>query len=535
MVLNSDSLRRMNEQRPPESQQISDKDWERTPASAKQLVLDMAQRLAKIEQQLVELQAENQLLREQINRTSNNSSQAPSSDSPKALKPRRKEKSSKKRGGQPGHEGHSRSLYAVEQCQSVTEHYPKVCRGCGGELSGEDANPYRHQIVEMPPIIPEVKEHRLHQLECQQCGQLTRAELPKEVNPSGYGPRVVATVGVLSGVYRHSQRMVMSAMQDLFGVSMCLGSVNRLRQEASMAVAQVVEEAQQYVQQQPVVGADESSWSQGNADGANERGSKAWLWVAVTPLVTYFQVLLSRSTEAAQTLLGATFKGILTSDRYGGYNWVDLERRQLCWAHLKREFIKISERSGISAQLGEALVQQQQQLFQLWHRVRDGTLARSDFSESAHQIRTQVKALLQEAADYEISDREKTPLAKTVRTCRQLLKVEPAMWLFVTVADVEPTNNAAERAIRPAVLWRRTSFGTQSLAGSHFVARMLTVVTTLQSQKRNVLEYMTAAIRANREDQLGPSLLPEVVNSEDQVLPAHLSSLVCMLDRSRKL
>jgi len=498
----------MNEQRPRYSEQIADTEWERTPASVKQFVMEMAQQLAKIEQHLGELQAENQLLREQIKRTSNNSSQAPSSDLPTAPKRKCKEKSPKKRGGQPGHEGHSRSLYPVEQCQHVTDHYPKVCRGCGGKLSGEDANPYRHQIVEMPPITPQVEEHRLHQRSCQHCGRLTRAELPKEVTPSGYGPRVVATVGVLSGVYRHSQRMVMSAMLDLFGVSMCLGSVNHLRQEASMAVAQPVEEAQQYVQQQAVVGADETSWLQGNADGANERGSKAWLWVAVTPLVTYFQILLSRSTEAAQTLLGATFSGILTSDRHGGYNWVDLERRQLCWAHLKREFIKISERAGVSAHLGEALVKQQQQLFQLWHRVRDGTLARSDFIESAHQIRTQVKALLQEAADYEIGNQEKTPLAKTVRTCRQLLKVEPAMWLFVTVEGVEPTNNAAERAIRPAVLWRRTSFGTQSLAGSQFVARLLTVVTTLRSQQRNVLEYMTAAIRDARAGKSAPSLLP---------------------------
>lgn len=272
----------MNEQRPPDRQQITDEEWERTPPRVKQLVMDMAQRLATIERQLVELQAENKLLKEQINRTSNNSSQAPSSDSPKAPKHKPKEKSAKRRGGQPGHEGHSRSLYVVEQCHRITDHYPELCRGCGGELRGEDASPYRHQIIEIPLITPRVEEHRLHQLECQQCGTATRAELPKEVDSSGYGPRVVATVAVLSGLYRHSQRMVLSAMQDLFGVSMCLGSVNRLRQEASLAVAKPVEEAQQYVQQQPVVGADETSWVQGNADGANERGRKAWLWVAVT-------------------------------------------------------------------------------------------------------------------------------------------------------------------------------------------------------------------------------------------------------------
>lgn len=211
LLLNSDSLRRMNEQRLSLSQQISDSDWERTPASVKQLVLEMAQRLGEIEQQLGSLQAENELLKEQSNRTSKNSSQAPSSDAPKVGKQKHQEKSGKKRGGQPGHEGHSRSLYAVEQCQPVYDHYPEVCRGCGEKLSGEDADPYRHQIVEMPPITPQVEEHRLHQRECQHCGRVTRAVLPKEINPSSYGPRVVATVALLSGMYRQSQRMVQSA------------------------------------------------------------------------------------------------------------------------------------------------------------------------------------------------------------------------------------------------------------------------------------------------------------------------------------
>ncbi len=180
-------------------------------------------------------------------------------------------------------------------------------------------------------------------------------------------------VAVLSGLYRHSHRMVQSAMQDLFGVSMSVGTVNHLRQEANAAVVTPVEEAHQYVQQQPIVGADETIFAQGNADGSNPDNRKAWLWVALTPLVTFFQVILSRSQQAAQTLLGESFGGILTSERYGAYNWVDLSQRQLCWAHLKREFIKISERSGVSGELGEALVKQQKKLFELWHRVRDGT------------------------------------------------------------------------------------------------------------------------------------------------------------------
>ncbi|KAB8316714.1 IS66 family transposase [Tolypothrix campylonemoides VB511288] len=497
--------------------EISDLDWEKTPASVKQLVERMGLHIKELEKRLGDLEAKQQELLEKINRTSKNSSSPPSSDPPSTEKRPEKNKSGKKRGGQPGHQGHSRFLYDVSQCDSVLDHHPEICSCCGEILLGEDANPYRHQIVEIPPINPIIVEHRLHQLECLHCGTLTRAKLPVDVHPSGYGVRVVALVAVLSGLYRHSQRMVQSAMQDIFGIPMSLGTVNKLRLEASSAVESVVSEAKVYVQNSPVVGADETSFVQGNVDGCNSKNSQAWLWVAVTPLVTFFQITLSRCTDTAKNLLGENFGGILNSDRYAAYNWVGLEQRQLCWAHLKREFIKISERPGVSKDIGNALVKQQEKLFELWQRVRDGTLTYCQFQLLVPEIRNSLKSSLQEAADCEIGSKEKTPLAKTVRTCRQLLKVEPALWLFVTVEGVEPTNNAAERAIRPAVIWRRTSFGSQTQTGSAFVARMLTVVTTLKSQHRNVLDFMTVATSAARTDQPAPSLLPEVPPASFQV------------------
>ena len=89
-----------------------------------------------------------------------------------------------------------------------------------------------------------------------------------------------------------------------------------------------VAEAQVYVQSAPLVGADETSFKQGNADGQNPHNQKAWLWVAVTPLVSFFQVMLARSTAAAQSLLGENFRGILNSDRYSAYNWLNIYQRQ---------------------------------------------------------------------------------------------------------------------------------------------------------------------------------------------------------------
>jgi hypothetical protein len=301
-------------------------------------------------------------------------------------------------------------------------------------------------------------------------------------------------------------------MSDFFGVKMSLGTVNRLRNEASVALSLAVEQAKTYIQSAPMVNADETGFSQGNTDGKNPRGKKAWLWVAVTPLIIYFQVTLSRCTSSAMDLLGENFAGILGSDRYGSYNWVDVKRRQLCWAHLKREFQKIAERSGASRQVGRNLMAQEKKLFRLWRRVRDGTVSRKEFQLLVSPIRSRVQEILTETAGFEIGSREKTPWAKTVRTCRQLLKVETALWLFVEVSDLEPTNNSAERAIRPAVLWKKTSFGSQSENGSIFVARMLTVVSSLRLQNRSVLEFIRETITVHRQGIFKPSLIPTAID-----------------------
>ena len=493
-----------------ETGEIDENDWDKTPVSVKNLVLKLVGEIEKLKKNLKELQETNEKISEKVNQNSQNSNNPPTSDPLNVEIAKKKKKlGGKKRGGQVGHKGHSRFLYSVEECQEVIEYHPAKCKCCGEKLTGIDPNPYRHQIVEIPPIVLEIVEHRLHERVCDNCGQKTRAVLPPEVETSGYGERVVALVSLMSGMYRHSHRMVVSALSDYFGLKIGLGTVNRLRNQGSEAVSIAVEEAKVYVQSQRIVGADETGFKQGNADGKNAEKKKAWLWVAVTPLVTLFQVMLARSTEAAQSLLGEKFSGILNSDRYNAYNWLNISQRQLCWAHLKREFTKISERKGVSRQLGRDLLAQQKRLFRLWSKVRDGTLSFENFQVAVLPLRERLTKLLQQGADYQIAHREKTPLAHTVRTCRQLLKVEPALWLFVAVEGLEPTNNAAERAIRPAVLWRKNSFGSQSEEGSVFVSRMLTVITSLRSQNRNILEFMTDAVRANRKGTTPPSLLPQ--------------------------
>jgi transposase len=237
---------------------------------------------------------------------------------------------------------------------------------------------------------------------------------------------------------------------------------------------------------------DETGWREGRA--------RAWLWTAVTAWVTVFVVRSSRSAKVAHELLGERFWGYLVTDRWSAYTWYPAWRRQVCWAHLLRDIEAMIERGGPSQAIGEALRAQTRQMFHWWHRVRDGTLTQASFASYMRPIRREVERLLEEG--------QQCGVPKTAGVCRELLKVRQALWTFVRHTEVDPTNNAAERAIRPGVLWRKGSFGTQSAEGSHFVETMMTVMATLKQQHRNVLDYVTAACVAAVWDVPAPSLLP---------------------------
>jgi transposase len=443
--------------------------------------------------QVAALQAEVTQLREQLGRNSQNSSQPPSSDAPSARPRPKRPPSGRKPGGQQGHPGHGRKRIPVEQVQHVIDLKPTACDQCGALLLGEDAQPVRHQVTELPRVEPEVTEYRQHTLACLACGAQIQAEFPAEMPSGSFGPRVQATVGYLTGRIGVSQRDVAEVLQTVFHMDLSLGSIPAQEDQVSVALAEPVQAVQPYVQQQPVQNVDETSW--------REKTKRAWLWINTTPLVTLFLVLATRGAQGAQRILGSVVKNVVGSDRWSGYTWLDPQRRQLCWAHLKRDFQALVERGGESERIGRALLEQVEKIFGLWHRVHDGTLSRADFQTAMQPIQTGVGDLLREGAALACD--------KTRHTCQNLLKLEVALWTFVRIEGVEPTNNSAERGLRRAVLWRRRSFGTQSEDGSHFVERVLTAVTTLRQQKRDVLDYLTQACAAAMRGDKAPSLLPD--------------------------
>ena len=460
--------------------------WERTPAEAQAYIRALEARVAALE-------ATVQCLLERLRMDSQNSSQPPSSDAPVPRRPRqRRTPSGRKPGGQPGHHGQTRALVPLEHVEAVLPVKPTHCARCRHPLSGEDGQPQRHQVTELPPVQPVVTEYQLHSLVCPACGATTRAALPLGVPPGGFGPRVQAVVALCTGAYRLSKRTTQEVMADLFGIAMGLGTISHLEQATVQAVATPVAEAQAYVRTQPVAYLDETGWCEGR--------TRAWLWVAVTTWVTVFAVRLSRGAKVAQEVLGERFCGILVTDRWSAYTWYPTRWRQVCWAHLLRDFEAMIERGGRSQEIGEGLREQARQMFHGWHRVRDGSLTHAQFRVAMRPIRRAVARWLKAG--------QTCGVAKTEGVCREVLKVYDALWTFVRVEGVEPTNNAAERAIRPGVLWRKGSFGTQSSPGSRFVEAMMTVVTTLKQQHRHVLTYMTDACQAAYTGLPAPSLLP---------------------------
>jgi transposase len=457
------------------------------------------QRIAELErllsaalERITTLETEVADLRSRLGRNSRNSSQPPSADGPGTSRPS-KEPTGRKPGGQPGHKGTKRELVPPEKVNAIVPVEADACGKCGGTVVAKSGAPeaYRHQVIELPQLQAHVTEYRLGFGYCRCCGEWTRAALPPGVPESNFGPRLTAFIALCTGKFRLAKRGVQEMVGDVLGVDIALGSVSNMEQTVSDALAAPVDEAGAYVPAQPTAHLDETGWWEKNA--------RSWLWVATTSAVAVFLVVRSRGKAIAQQLLKG-FKGTLVSDRWCGYNWMHVLRRQICWAHLIREFEGFIEQGGRAKRLGELLLAEAKMMFEWWHNARDGTIKRETFRKKMKPLMAEVERLLAVGAV--------CPNQKVAGTCGEILKLADAMWTFVYTPGVEPTNNLAERDLRHAVIWRRTSFGTQSEAGSRFVERILTTVITLRKQNRNVLEYLASACQAHLRGERPASLLP---------------------------
>jgi transposase len=419
-----------------------------------------------------------------------NSSLPPSSRHPHARPKPKRPKSKKKRGGQPGHAKHERTLIATDDCDDVQSLKPTECRRCGTQLSGDDPTPLRHQVWELPEIRPLVTEYQHHRITCPCCGESTCGALPSGVPQGQSGPRLTALAGLLMACFRQSKRRTAMFLETVLGQPCSAALTVKMQRQVTAALRPTYDDLTRQLPDEPRLNVDESP--------TKEADAKGWLWTFVADDFTVFANRDSRAATTLDELLGDQFAGIVTCDRAKMY-W-RIARLQWCWAHLKRDFqALVDSTDGQVKRLGHDLLRQTKELFRHWSRCRDGTICRRSFVRSMQPIRAEIERLLLRGKCS--GNRRLTGM------CRELHDHRDWLWAFVDHANVEPTNNAAERALRYAVIWRKLSFGTQSAAGSRFVEIMLTVIETCRQQSRNVFALITTAVQAHLSNQPAPSIL----------------------------
>lgn len=467
---------------------------------ARELVLGLLDQLAKLQERVGRLE-------EQVRRDSRNSSSPPSQDPPKTRAERRAEARKKakawakregekrKPGAQPGHKGAGRKLLPEDQMEEIVNHYPDACGGCGREFSEVEKTPGErfgcHQVAELPEISVLYYEHRTHRLRCPCCGKRTAGTLPAEVAGSPFGVGVQAAVVTLTARNRVSRRDMPELARELFGLGLSVGAVDAICQRAAVALEQPHDALTHKVLSSPAVNVDETGWYT-----AHEQRT---LWTATTPQAAIFRIAEDRHRDRLQELIGADFKGIVGSDRWWAYDLIDVNSRQACWEHLKRDFFKHSEGLAEQKEFGTAGLQLTKRLFKTWHAFEEHQ-DRARLIAEMKPIQEQLRKLLEHAG----RKSKRTRLHRVF--ANNLLKLWPALWTFVTVEGVEPTNNPAERALRGPVIYRKLSHGTQSDNGERFIERALSVSVTCRLQARSMFTYMRELLGAAARGDPLPTL-----------------------------
>jgi transposase len=469
----------MDEMTPPEGIPLAY--WEATPPSVRLLLLALLSRVRELEARL--------------NKHSQNSSKPPSSDPPSAPPRPQRTPRGRKPGGQPGHEAHSRPLVPETDVHEIVACRPKQCSNCQEALPQtlpDVCQILRTQVWEIPPIVAQITEYQQHTVCCRACGALTQGVRPQDAPPGGYGPRATALVSFFHGRLRLSTRETADALLDICGLPISLGSVVRCCERTADALAPVYDTLVSVVQEQPLINADETSWK--------EALKRAWLWVAVSAVATVFLLTLNRKRESLQRLIGTEYQGIVGSDRHTAYNGRDLRLRQICWAHLKRNLMALAEYGHPDSVWAREMLAEVDKLFEHYSAYRNLEIDRAGLKAALQPVQAAIREGLEQGK--EIKWHRISGLS------RELLRLWEGLWVFVEREGVEPTNNRAERALRPAVLWRKGCFGTRSEAGSRFVERMLSVSATCAQHDRDLLTFLTEAIDAHWRGLPSPVLVP---------------------------
>ena len=429
-------------------------------------------------------------LQERLKVDSRNSSKPPSSDDPGGGNRAQRRAGQRKRGAQKGHPGSCRALLPEAEVDGVHDCAPAEVCECGGAVAVL-GKPVRHQVFDIPPVQPEVQEYRLYSGVCAQCGRGHRAPLPPGVPSGQIGPRALALIGVLGTRFHLTQFKTRDLLAQMMGLDFSVGAISQAHGKVAAALKAPVAEAAATLIDANVLYMDETRYPR--------EGSANWVWGAIQPKLAVFSILPSRARYVILDLIGQAPKGVVVSDRYAAYAYIDAGRRQVCWAHLIRDFTRIAQRPGSAGRIGRRLLG----LGYLMFRWREGG---KTTAEQFEPIMRRTRLALEQGA-------AQPGCSRTANTCANLLKLWPALWGFITHPGVEPTNNAAEQALRGIVLKRKISGPTRSRRGDEFIARGFSVHETCRRQGLDLWAYLQRAVIAWIDKVPHPSLLPPAVPS----------------------
>ncbi len=456
-------------------------------------------RLEQLETQLASALATIERLTVELKKNSSNSNLPPSNDGPGAasrgIRKSKKPKSKRKRGGQKGHKGSHRMLLDPSEVDELVHVYPDACAGCARELPRTpDEAARRYQVVDLLRGGRHVIEYRRHAVDCP-CGHTTMAPYePARIPASPFGPRLLSVVAMMTGVFHLSRRNTQLFLREVFGIPMSIGAISQVEERVSKALASATEDAHDDVLAAMVKHTDATTWLMA--------GVTMSLWVLCTPLTSVFRIFKNGARATIESMFSddsGTHKGILVSDRASVFGFWVMASRQICWAHLLRLFIGFSQRAGPAGTFGRELLDHAKLMFEYWHDFVSGKKSRDELRHAMKPVKRNFEALLERI------------VAANIRglsgSCANLLAHAPALWSFVDVPEVEPTNNLAERDLRSLVIWRKLCYGCQSQRGLRFVERVMTVAMTLRKRKRSVLDFIERSVQATLEGSRGPWLL----------------------------
>lgn len=487
---------------------------------------------ARAEQRVAELERE-LLQRRPTTTTASNSSLPPSANPIGARPPVVKRPTGRRPGGQIGHVGKSRTLLSEAQVDHFIEHRPGVCRDCQRAIAGDAPGEVvvgRHQVAELPPVAVEITEHRALACRCAHCGGLSRGTIPSDVQASVTGPRLCAAIGLLGASMKGSKRAIAMVLQEVLGCPMfALGSVSARERELSDALAGPYQMlvASAAAQSAKVKYVDETGWKL--------RGKSRWLFVSADQEQVIFRIDKARTRGAFAALYGGDGggdngggdngggriskgsvepkppRGVFCTDRAGIYDMLSIKHRQLCWAHLMRDFVAAIERGGAGEAAATRMLSVAHEMFELWHRFKK----KKEITRTA--LRAGIDGPLRQRMRDALVEGAACGQRKTAGLCRALLKREAALWRFAATPGLEPTNNLAERMLRGAVIWRKKSFGSASQAGCRYVERMLSVTETLRLRGQAPLAYLASAVAAYRKGEPTPAIKPKLKPTETKL------------------